>query len=326
VRRREFLALAGAATIRPFGVCAQQPAMPVVGALYSVSGVRWVENMTAFRRGLGETGFVEGRNVAIEYRWAEGQLDRMPGMAADLIERKVAVMLVGGNVSGVRAAMEATRSIPIVFTTATDPVAAGLVACLNRPGGNVTGATFMGDELIPKLLELLHDLLPAAARIAVLVNPANPTLMQRAIKGANEAAARFGLQPIVVTASTEPEIDAAFAAAVQQRADALLFDEAYLTSRVDRIGGLGLRYALPILAGEGAAAATGVLMSYGASIPDTYRQAGVYVGRILKGEKPADLPVLQPTKFNLVVNLKTAKALGLKMPESFLVRADEVIE
>jgi putative tryptophan/tyrosine transport system substrate-binding protein len=327
MKRREFIALFGAAAFAtPTAVRAQQPALPVIGVLYSVSAAQWVENMAGFRQGLDESGFVEGRNVAIEYRWAEGHVDRVPAMAADLIGRKVAVILVGGSIVGVRATMDATRSIPIVFTTGTDPVTTGLVASLNHPGGNVTGATFMGGQLIPKRLELLHEVLPAATRIAVLVNPTNPTASESDASSANEAAARLGMQIIVVRASTEPEIDKAFAVAVEQRAAALTFDEGYLISRLDRIAALGLRHGLPVVAGEHAAVTTSVLMSYGASTPDTYRQAGVYVGRILKGEKPANLPVLQPTKFKLVVNLKTAQVLGLKVPEAFLVRADEVIE
>jgi len=291
-----------------------------------VSAAQWTDRMNEFRQGLGETGFVEGRNVGIEYRWAEGHLDRIPAMAADLISRKVSVVLAGGNVDGVRATIAAIRSIPIVFTTATDPVVTGLVGSLNRPGGNVTGVTFMGVELVPKLLELLHELIPAATRIALLVNPTNQSLTQIETKGANEAAKRLGVEIVLVHAITEQEIDDAFAAAVQQGAAALVAEESFFVGRLDQIGALGLHYKLPVICGELAAAHSSVLMSYGALPADTYRQAGVYVGRILKGEKPAELPVLQPTKFNLAVNLKTAKALGLTIPESFLVRADEVIE
>jgi putative ABC transport system substrate-binding protein len=324
MKRREFITtFAGAAVAWPLRLHAQQVSMPIIGVLYSVSAAAWTENIAGFRRGLSETGFVEGRNVAIEYRWADGQLDRMQAMAADLIGRKVAVMLVGGNVAGVRATIEAARSIPIVFTTATDPVQTGLVASLNRPGGNVTGATFLGDQLVAKQLELLRELLPAATRIAILVNPSNPATLQDAISGAQAAASQYGMEITDVRASNEREIDEAFSTAVQQHASAVILNDAYLTSRREQIGSLGLRYMVPVIATEQAA---GVLMSYGANIPETYRQAGVYVGRILKGEKPADLPILQPTKFRLIVNLKTAKALGLKISESFLVRADEVIE
>jgi len=327
-RREAITALGGVAATWPLVARAQQPAMPVVGALYSVSAAQWTDNMAGFRQGLSETGFVEGRNVAIEYRWADNQVDRMPAMAADLVSRKVAVIVVGGAFTGVRATMAATHTIPIVLTTATDPVKTGLVASLNRPGGNVTGATFMGDQLVPKQIELLHEVLPAAIRIAVLVNPSNPATSQDAIQGAGEAASRLGLEIIVVSASTEPEIEKAFASAIEQHAAALIFNDAYFASRIAQIAALGLRHALPIATppvGQTASTA-GVLLSYGANTSDTYRQVGGYVGRILKGEKPADLPVLQPTKFQLIVNLKTAKALGLTIPESFLVRADEVIE
>jgi putative ABC transport system substrate-binding protein len=299
--------------------------MPVIGSLYGVSAAEWTDNMAGFRRGLGETGFVDGHNVTIEYRWADGQLDRLPALAADLVGRKVAVILAGGYTPGVRAVMAAHPAVPIVFTTASDPVASGLVASLNRPGGNATGVTFISSALVPKHLEMLNELIPTATRIALLVNPTNPVMLQDAIEGAQAAARRLGLEIIVVNASTEGEIETAFATAVQQRATAVFSNDAYFTSRREQIAALGLRYLLPT-AGARDAVAAGTLMSYGASVPDSYRQAGTYVGRILKGEKPGDLPVLQPTKFELVINLKTAKALGLSIPESFLVRADEVIE
>ena len=326
MRRREFIALIGSAVMWPLAAGAQQPTLPVIGALYSVTAAQWTQNIAGLHRGLGEAGLVEGRNLAIEYRWAEGHMERLPTLAAELVGRNVAVVVAGGSVVAVRAALATTQSIPIVFTTATDPVATGLVASLNHPGANATGATFMGDQLIPKLLEVLHEVLPAAKKIAVLVNPGNPTLTERVVQGGNAAAARFGLELVILPASTEPEIDAAFASAVQQHADTLIMEEAYFASKQAQIASLGLRYVLPVITGEQFAVETGVLMSYGADVPDTYRQAGTYVGRILKGEKPADLPIQQPTKFQLTVNLKTAKALGLKIPESFLVRADKVIE
>ena len=327
IGRREFISLLGAATAMwPLSARAQQPGMPVIGSLFGVAAAEWAAPMGGFRRGLGETGFVEGRNVAIEYRWAEGQYVQMPAMAADLVGRKVAVILVGGYLPGVRAALAATQTIPIVFTTGADPIANGLVASLNRPGGNATGVTFIGGELVPKQLELLHEVVPNSTRIAVLVNPANPVTSRDVMQGAQTASRRRGLDIIVVNASTENEIETAFATVVQQRAAALLFDDAYFFSRREQIAALGLRHALPTIGGQREAVAAGTLMSYGASIPDSYRHAGVYVGRILKGEKPSDLPVLQPTKFELVVNLKTAKAIGLTIPESFLLRADEVIE
>jgi putative ABC transport system substrate-binding protein len=326
MNRRAFITLiAGASAARSRAACAQQPALPVVGSLFSVSAAAWTDNMAGFRRGLSETGFVDGRNVAIDYRWADGQLDRMLAMAADLISRKVAVILAGGSNTGVRAVIAATQTIPIVFTSAVDPVATGLVASLNRPGGNATGVTFIGSELVAKQLELLHEVIPNASRIAVLANPSNPVMSQGVIQRAQAAAARLGLDIIVVNAASETEIETAFTTAIQQRAAALFADDAYFVSRREQIAALGLRHALPTF-GVPQAVAAGTLMGYGASIPDSYRQAGVYVGRILKGERPGDLPVLQPTKFELVINLKTAKALGLAIPESFLLRADRVIE
>jgi putative ABC transport system substrate-binding protein len=223
--------------------------------------------------------------------------------------------------------MAATRTIPIVFTTGTDPVAAGLVASLNRPGGNATGVTFLGNELLPKRMELLHEVIPGATKVALLVNSKNPAASQGIIPDAQEAARRLGLEIVVLNASTEDEVRAAFSSAVQHRAAAIFVTaEAYLTSLRSQIAALGVRHRLPTVTADRGAVAAGMLISYGASIPDTYRQAGIYVGRILKGDKPSDLPVMQPTKFELVVNLKTAKAIGLTIPETFLVRADEVIE
>jgi putative ABC transport system substrate-binding protein len=326
MRRREFIAALGGASAWPLTAGAQQPAMPTIGVLYSVSAAQWTEQMAGFHQGLHETGYVADRNVAIEYRWADNQIDRLPAMIADLVGRKVGVILVGGNVSGVRATIAATQSIPIVFTTATDPVATGLVRSLNHPGGNVTGATFMGDQLGPKHLELLHEVLPAVTRFAVLVNPENPATSQDAIQAAGAAAPRLGLEFIIVRATTDSDIEAAFATAVQEHAAAIIMNDASFAARRVQIGALGLRHMLPVIAGEQMALTAGVLMSYGAKIPDTYRQAGIYVGRILKGEKPGELPVLQPTKFELIVNLRTAKALGLTIAETFLVRADEVID
>ncbi len=324
-RRREFITLlGGAAAAWPLVARAQQPAMPVIGSLYSVSAAAWADNMAGMRHGLSE-GFVEGRNVAIEYRWADGQLDRMRAMAADLIGRKVTVILAGGSNTGVREVIAATQNIPIVFTSAVDPVATGLVASLARPGGNATGVTFIGSELVAKQLELLQELIPSATKIAALTNPSNPLMERGVIQNAQVAARRLGLEIIVVNATTESEIDAAFATAVQQRASALFADDAYFTSRREQLAALSLRHALPTF-GVPHNVAAGALMGYGASIPDAYRKAGVYVGRILKGERPGDLPVQQPTKFELFINLKTAKSLGLEVPPSLLARADEVIE
>ena len=328
IGRRKFLsALGGAAVTWPFAAHAQQQlAVPVIGVLYGVSAAEWTRPMAGFHLGLHETGFVEGRNVAIEYRWAEGKYDRMPAMAADLVARKVSVILVGASLPGVRAVKAATKTIPIVFTTNTDPVAAGVVASLNRPGGNATGVTGLGSELGPKRLELLHELIPVATRFAVLVNPSNPVTMQDSIQAGQTAARRLGLEIIVIKASTEHEIEAAFASAVEQRAGALIGNDAYFESRRDLIAVLSLRHRMPSTLGSRDSVVAGALMSYGANTADFYRQAGVYVGRILKGEKPADLPVLQPTKFELIINVRTAKALDLTVPPSMLATADEVIE
>jgi putative ABC transport system substrate-binding protein len=323
VKRRDFITLlGGAAAAWPLAARAQQPAMPVIGSLFSVSAAQWEDKMAGFRRGLGEAGFVDGRNVTIDYRWADGQLDRMATMAADLIGRKVTVILAGGNTTGVRALIAATKTIPIVFTTAADPVATGLVASLSRPGGNATGVTIFGGELVAKKLELLHEVVPNATQVAVLANPSNPVFTNSVVQAAQS---RLGLETTVINATTDTELDMAFAAAAQQPAAAVLFEDAYFSSRREQIAALGLRHSLPTM-GQPDTIAAGVLIGYGPSLPDSYRQAGVYVGRILKGEKPGDLPVLQPTKFELVINLKTAKALGLEVPPTLLARADEVIE
>jgi putative ABC transport system substrate-binding protein len=324
--RREFITLLGGATAWPLAARAQQTTMPVIGSLQGVSAAQWAEPMAGFHRGLGEAGYVEGRNVAIEYRWAEGQFDRLRAMAADLVSRRVAVIFVGPDV-GVQAAMAATKTIPIVFATASDPVAAGFVPSLGRPGGNATGVTFMGTELVAKRLELLREILPAAVRIALLVNPNNAGLMQDNIQQSEAAVRRLGLEMVVVKAGSESEIESGIAGAVQQRANALtLGNDAYLSSFSRQIAFLALRHALPTMSSSREYVTAGILMSYGTNQRDSYRQAGVYVGRLLKGDKPADLPVLQPTKFELLINLTTAKAIGLKIPESFLLRADAVIE
>jgi len=326
MKRRAFIAGLGGAVAWPLAARAQQTAVPVIGVLYGVSAAEWAGPMAGFRAGLGEIGFVEGRNVAIEYRWADGRTERMPAMAADLVARKVAAILVGGSLPGVRSVMEATRTIPIVFTTNTDPVANGVVASLSRPGGNVTGVIGLGSELQPKKLEILHEMLPSATRFAVLVNPNNPVTMREGVQGAQSGARRLGLELVILKAGTAAEIEAAFLAAIEQRASALLGNDAYFESQRDQFAALGLRHRLPVTVGSRDSVMAGVLMSYGASIADFYRQAGVYVGRILKGEKPADLPVVQPTKFELTINLKTARAIGLAISPLLLARADEVIE
>jgi putative tryptophan/tyrosine transport system substrate-binding protein len=329
VQRREFITLlGGAAAAWPIAARAQQPvALPVVGVLYGVSAADWTAEMAGFRRGLAEAAFVDGRNVALVERWAEGQYNRLPAMAAELVGRKVAVILAGGSALSVRAAMAATRTIPIVFTTNNDPVANGFVASLNRPGGNVTGVTFIGRELEPKRLELLHEMIPAVSKFALLVNPNAPANTQSYVQNVQTAASRLGLEMIVVNGGSEGQIESAFMTSVQQRASALYVSgDPYVQSRRAQIAALGLRHAMPTSFPSRDSTTAGALMNYGASIPDSYRQAGVYTGRILKGEKPADLPVTQPTRFELVINLKTAKTIGLTISESFLVRADEVIE
>jgi putative tryptophan/tyrosine transport system substrate-binding protein len=326
VKRRKFMTLLGGAAAWPLAAQAQQ-AMPVIGVLHGVSAAQWAGRMAGFHRGLGEAGFAEGRNVAIEYRWAEGQFDRLPAMAADLVSRKLAVISVGAPDVAVRAAMAATKTIPIVFETASDPVRAGFVSNLGRPEGNVTGVTLIGVELSAKRLELLHEVVPTATRIAILVNPNNPVLMQDIIQQSESALRHLGLEMLVIKAGSESEVESAVAAAVQQQANAMdIGADAYLSSRSRQISSFALRQALPTLAENREGVAAGLLMSYGPSQADVFRQAGLYVGRLLKGQKPADLPVLQPTKFELVINLTTAKAIGLKIPESFLLRADEVIE
>jgi len=328
IGRRELLtALGSAAAAWPLAARAQQPAMPVIGVLHGVSAAQWADRLAGFHRGLGEAGLAEGRNVAIEYRWAEGQFDRLPAMAADLVSRKVAVISAGAPDVAVRAAMAATKTIPIVFVTASDPVGTGFVPSLGRPDGNVTGATLIGTELVAKRLELLHELLPGASRIAVLVNPNNPGLARDNIQQSEAAVRRLGLEMVVIKAGTESEIDSAVVAAVQQNANALsMGNDAYLSSRSRKIAFFALRHGLATMSDARDTVVAGLLMSYGPNQVDSFRQAGIYVGRIVKGEKPADLPVLQPTKFELVINLTTAKAIGLKIPESFLLRADEVIE
>jgi ABC-type uncharacterized transport system substrate-binding protein len=328
MKRREFIALVGSvATAWPFAARAQQTAMPVIGVLHGVSAAQWTDRMAGFHRGLAEADFEEGRNVAIEYRWAEGQFDRLPAMATDLVSRKVAVICAGASNVAIQAAIVATKTIPIVFTTASDPVSAGFVPSLGRPGGNVTGITFFGVELVGKRLELLREVLPGATRIALLVNPNNPGLMKDNVEQSDAAMRRLGLEMVVVKAGTESEIESAVITAVQQQASVLsIGNDAYLSTRSRQIASFALRHALPTMTESREGVAAGLLMSYGPNQAESFRQAGLYVGRILKGEKPADLPVLQPTKFEFFLNLKTVKALGLTMPQSLLLRVDEVIE
>jgi putative tryptophan/tyrosine transport system substrate-binding protein len=328
MNRREFITLlGGAAAVWPLSARAQQRVIPVIGVLHGVSAAQWADRMVGFNQGLSEAGFAEGQNVAIDYRWAEGQFDRLPAMAADLVSRHVAVICAGAGDVAIRTAMAATKTIPIVFTTASDPVRAGFVTSLGRPGGNVTGATFMGVELVAKRVELLHETLPGATRIALLVNPNNPGLMQDNIQLSKVAVQRLGLEMVVVQAGSESEIESAVVAAVQQQANALsIGNDAYLSSRSRQVALLALRHALPTMSESRDGVAAGLLMSYGPNQAETFRQAGHHVGRILKGEKPADLPVIQPTNIDLFINLTTAKALGLTVPPTLLARAAEVIE
>jgi putative ABC transport system substrate-binding protein len=327
MQRRKFITLlGGAAAAWPLAARAQQPKMPVIGCLSSGSADVFAGRMRALRQGLSEAGYVEGRNVAIDYRWAGDQYDRLPVLAADLVRQQVNVIGAFGGSLGAQAAKFATTIIPIVFATGDDPVANGLVASLNRPGGNLTGVSLLGGELWPKRLEVVGELVPATTIIAVLVNPTriNAETMSRDLQA---AARTLGRQIQVLYASNEREIDEAFANLVQLRVGALVIGtDAFFNSRSDQLATLALRHAVPAIYQYQDFTAAGGLMSYGGSITDAYRLVGNYIGRILKGEKPADLPVQQSTKIELIINMKTAKALGLTFPITLLGRADEVIE
>ena len=327
MRRRELIAIAGGAAVwRPGIGLAQQKAMPVIGFLSGMSAGPWAPFVAAFRQGLGEQGFVEGKNVAIEYRWADGHYDRLPALAAELVARKVDVIAATGGPEQGPAAKRATKTIPIVFTTGSDPVAEGLVANLAHPGGNVTGFTLLVADLMAKRLDLLVQLVPEIKVIALLVNPSNPN-SPRFVGDLPKAAQAHGLTLHVLNASTEAEIDAAFAALPRLHAQALLAgSDAFFNDRRRQIVALAARYAVPAIYDTTAFTSAGGLMTYGPSLAETYRQVGIYVGEILHGAKPADLPVQRPKKLKLVINLKTAKALGLAVPPSILARADEVIE
>jgi putative ABC transport system substrate-binding protein len=326
LRRRDFIALGGAGVVCPLAAHAQQrPAIPVVGFLDGASAWEFAHLAAAFRQGLSETGHVEGRNVLVEYRWAEGHYERLPQLAADLVRRQVAVIATGGN-AALRTAKAATTTIPIVFRLGNDPVANGFVASLNRPGGNITGVTTLTSEVGPKRLELLRELLPTAATIGLLINPANPGTTTGT--GNFQIAARMlGVRLLELKASAEREFDAVFAALRQQQAGGLVIGaDQFFNSQIEQLAALALRNAVPTIFQYREFAAAGGLMSYGASNKEAYQLAGVYTGRILKGEKPADLPVQQATRIELTINMKTAKALGLTFPLTLLGRADEVIE
>jgi putative ABC transport system substrate-binding protein len=326
VKRREFIGLLGGAAVAwPLAARGQQTAMPVVGLLGSATAREWAPSVAAFLQGLSEAGFAESRNVAVEYRWAENQYDRLPSLATELIQRQVSVIAALTTPSAI-AAKTGTTTIPIVFTTIADPVQIGLVMSLNRPGGNLTGVTFLNVEIVPKMLELLHEVVPKATKMAALVNPANPNANAWSTS-LHEAARTLGLELNVLEASTEHDIDRAFATLIPLRVGGLVIvNDVFLITRQEQLAALALRERVPTVFQTRASVVAGGLMSYAGSASDAYRQAGVYTGRVLKGEKPADLPVQRSAKVELVINLKTAKVLGLTFPITLLGRADEVIE
>jgi putative ABC transport system substrate-binding protein len=327
MRRREFISLLGGASLAwPLAARAQQSPMPVMGLLSSRSAAVDIPYLTAFRQGLNEAGYVEGRNVVIEYRWAEGQYDQLPVLVADLLSRQVIVIITFGGITSVSAAKAATTTIPIVFVTGSDPVEARLVASLSRPGGNITGVTTFNAVLSAKELEVLHELVPKVTTIALLLNPRNP-VAERQLGEVQEAARLIGLELVVVKASTAGEIDSVFETLVEKRVGALTIGaDAFFGSRFDQFAALAERHRVPAIYASRLYVDAGGLISYAPNRIEPHRQAGAYAARILKGATPADLPVMQPTKFELIINLKTAKALGLEVPPTLLARADEVIE
>jgi putative ABC transport system substrate-binding protein len=327
VKRRQFIAGLGGAVAWPLVARAQQTALPVVGFVDSGLSDVAADRMRTFRKGLSETGYVEGRNVTVEYHWLEGQFDRLPALMADLVRRRVAVIATPGATPAALAAKAATATIPIVFGVGEDPVKLGLVASLPRPGGNATGVNYFNQEVTAKRLGLLHELVPKAVRVAVLINPANATVAQTTLRDVQEAAHVIGLQIHVINAITIAEIDAAFATLARERADALFAaGDAFFTSRRVQFATLAAGDRIPAAYKQRPYVEVGGLMSYGTDFAERYRQVGVYTGNVLKGAKPADLPVMQPTKFELIINLKTANALGLTIPETLLATADEVIQ
>jgi len=327
MRRRQFLGAFGAAAVWPLAARAQQAAIPVIGFLNTTSPDGYTERLRSFRQGLKDTGFVEGENVAIEYRWAENQIDRLPAQAADLVRRRVSVIVTSGGVPAHFAAKAATTTMPIVFLSAQDPVRLGLVASLARPGGNLTGFNMFTGELATKQLELLRALVPAVTRVAVLVNPASAANTKTTLRDVQAAARAMGLQIQVHNASTSREIDAAFATFVRERPDALFVGaDAFFNTRRVQLALLAAHHSIPAIYSGRENAEAGGLMSYGSDTTDAFRKLGVYAGRILKGAKPADMPVVQADKFELVINAQTARMLGLAVPPTLLARADEVIE
>jgi len=327
MQRRAFITLLGGVAAWPLSARAQSSALPVVGFIRDGSADASVRLAAAFRKGLKETGYVEGQNVMVEYHWLEGRYDRLPALVADLVRRQVAVIATPGNVPSL-AAKAATATIPIVFGVGDDPVQQGLVASLARPGGNVTGINFFSTEVTAKRLRLLHDLVPKAVRIAVLLNPANAEIAETTLRDVREAAPTIGLQiQMTLNASTIGEIDAAFATLARERPDALFVaGDAFFVSQREQLAALTARHQIPAAYSVREVVAAGGLMSYGGDLTDMFHQIGVYTGSILKGAKPADLPVLQSTKFEFVINLKTARALGIEVPSALLLIADEVIE
>ena len=324
LKRREFVTFLGGLAVWPLAAYAQRTTRPIVGFLNSASADKYAHLAAAFRQGLKDLGFVDGQNITIEYRWAAGQYDRLSEMAADLVRREPAV--IAANTPAVMPAKKATSTIPIVFFTAADPVEAGFVASLNRPGGNLTGISGLQSELGPKRLELLHELVPKATTIALLVNPNNVDV-EKLTRDVEETARNLGLEIQVLRASTEGGLNGVFARLADTPGRPLVIGpDAFLVSRSETLARLGLQYAVPTIFQLREFAAAGGLMSYGSNPKDSFRQVGIYAGRILRGEKPADLPVQQPTKFELVINLKTANALGITLPPTLVTRADEVIE